>query len=88
MTHYQGEYTENRFLEVVGDVFIRLLQMTVLPYVTVSLITGLGRLNAHQAIVLARKGGAVLVHYTVVVCLPLFPDCLELWTFKSKTNHD
>jgi Na+/H+-dicarboxylate symporter len=32
-------------LEVVGDVFIRLLQMTVLPYVMVSLISGLVRLD-------------------------------------------
>ena len=32
---------------VLGDAFIRLLQMTVLPYVVVSLVLGLGRLSPH-----------------------------------------
>ncbi len=30
-------------LKVVGDVFVKLLQMTVLPYIVVSLIAGFGR---------------------------------------------
>ena len=34
---------------VVGDAFIRLLQMTVLPYVVVSLILGLGQLSSDRA---------------------------------------
>jgi L-cystine uptake protein TcyP (sodium:dicarboxylate symporter family) len=32
--------------EVFADAFVRLLQMTVLPYVTVSIIGALGGLNA------------------------------------------
>ena len=32
-------------LRVVADAFVRLLQMTVLPYVTVSLIVGIGSLD-------------------------------------------
>ena len=36
------------FLGVIGDAFILLLQMTVLPYVMVSLIVGLGRLTQRR----------------------------------------
>jgi Na+/H+-dicarboxylate symporter/ABC-type amino acid transport substrate-binding protein len=36
-------------LEVLGSVYIHLLQMTVLPYVLVSIIGGLGRLNQTMA---------------------------------------
>ena len=32
-------------LEIVGTGFVRLLQMTVLPYMTFSLVAGLGRLT-------------------------------------------
>jgi Na+/H+-dicarboxylate symporter/ABC-type amino acid transport substrate-binding protein len=35
--------------EVFADGFVRLLQMTVLPYVTVSIISGLGQLERRQA---------------------------------------
>ena len=36
-------------IKVIGDVYIRLLQMTVLPYVLVSIIGGLGRLDSNMA---------------------------------------
>lgn len=49
------------FLSVVGRGFIALLQMTVLPYITVSLIAGLGSLDYKSARLLARRGGAVLL---------------------------
>ena len=42
-------------LEIVGQAYIRLLQITVLPYILVSLIGGLGRLDAD----IARRIGAV-----------------------------
>ena len=40
-------------LKIAGDIYIRLLQMTVLPYVIVSLIAGLGQLDARLARLLA-----------------------------------
>ncbi|MEE9608781.1 MAG: cation:dicarboxylase symporter family transporter, partial [Myxococcota bacterium] len=67
------------FLQVVADGFIRLLQMAVLPYVTVALIAGLGRLNRREMRVVVRIGGAVLLLFWVmalalVVAMPLaFP---------------
>ena len=36
-------------LSIGGDAYIRLLQMTVLPYVIVSLVAGLGGLDANMA---------------------------------------
>jgi len=47
-------------LKIAGDIFVGLLQMTVLPYVMVSLIAGLGRLDFHEARRLALRGGLVL----------------------------
>ena len=44
-------------LEVAGDAFIRLLQMIVLPYIVVSLIAGLGRLDLVDAKRLGLWGG-------------------------------
>ncbi|HXW05591.1 MAG TPA: cation:dicarboxylase symporter family transporter [Vicinamibacterales bacterium] len=41
--------------------FVRLLQMTVLPYVTLSIIGSLGSLQLHEARRLALRAGAVLV---------------------------
>jgi Na+/H+-dicarboxylate symporter len=48
-------------LQNVGKAFILLLQMTVLPYITLSLITGLGQLNYQQVKMLAVKAGSLLV---------------------------
>ena len=54
-----GEYCAD--LKIVGDIFIQLLQMAVLPYIVVSLIAGLGRLTFSAAASLARKCGLVLL---------------------------
>jgi Na+/H+-dicarboxylate symporter/ABC-type amino acid transport substrate-binding protein len=48
-------------LQTVADGFVRLLQMTVLPYVTISIIASLGSLNMQQARLLATRGGLVVV---------------------------
>src|SRR5262245_7542849 len=44
----------------VAEAYIKLLQMTVLPYVTVSIIGGLGRLQPAEARALGTRTGAVL----------------------------
>lgn len=48
-------------LKVVGDIFVKLLQITVLPYIIVSLIAGFGRMELSQAKRLAIRGTAVLL---------------------------
>jgi Na+/H+-dicarboxylate symporter len=48
-------------LEVVADGYIDLLQMMVLPFVTVSIVGGLGALDGAQAWSLLRRVGMVLL---------------------------
>ncbi|MEW6364713.1 MAG: cation:dicarboxylase symporter family transporter [Acidobacteriota bacterium] len=67
-------------LRTVAEIFIQLLQMTVLPYVTVSLISGLGSLTLRQArMMLTRVGGLLLLlwalTFVMVFLMPwAFPD--------------
>jgi Na+/H+-dicarboxylate symporter/ABC-type amino acid transport substrate-binding protein len=47
-------------LQPIADIYIRLMQMTVLPYLVVSLMLGLGQLSASQAVRLAKSAGLLL----------------------------
>jgi Na+/H+-dicarboxylate symporter len=73
-----GEYCAR--LQIIGDAFIKLLQMSILPYIVVSLITGIGSLSFVQAKSLARKAGVLLllfwaVGFFMILVLPLaFPE--------------
>jgi Na+/H+-dicarboxylate symporter/ABC-type amino acid transport substrate-binding protein len=48
-------------LKWAADGFVKLLQMTVLPYVTVSIISSLGKLRYEDARALGMRTGAVIV---------------------------
>jgi Na+/H+-dicarboxylate symporter/ABC-type amino acid transport substrate-binding protein len=82
------------FLQVVADAYVRLLQMTVLPYVTVAIIIGLGSLDAAQARALGAKVGVILVLiWTVaigmVVLFPLmFPQNQNASFFSASLVED
>jgi Na+/H+-dicarboxylate symporter len=56
-----GEYTA--VLSFLGDAFIGLLQMTVLPYIVVSLIANIGRRSAQESRQLLRLGGTLLAFF-------------------------
>jgi len=43
-------------IKIIGNAFIQLLQMTVLPYGILSLITGPGSFGGQDALSLAKKG--------------------------------
>ena len=66
-------------LSLVADAFIRLLQMAVLPYIVVSLVGALGRLDRRHATAIARAGAGALgaiwgVTLLLVAAMPLaFP---------------
>jgi Na+/H+-dicarboxylate symporter/ABC-type amino acid transport substrate-binding protein len=47
-------------LQVVADAYVRLLQMTVLPYVTIAIITGLGALDFETARTIGKRVGGVI----------------------------
>lgn len=72
-------------LTVVGTAFIRMLQITVLPYIIVALITGLGRLHIAEIGKLARSGGGVLLLFWALgICLILsMPIAYPDWPQRS-----
>jgi Na+/H+-dicarboxylate symporter len=76
-------------LGIIADGFVKLLQMTVLPYVTISIVSSLGSLNAAEAKRLAFRAGAVLVGLWAValifaMLLPLaFPARVSASFFTS-----
>jgi Na+/H+-dicarboxylate symporter len=59
-------------LKIIGDIFIKLLQMTVLPYIVVSLIAGFGRMTTEQVKRLALRGSAVLLVIWVLALVLIF----------------
>jgi Na+/H+-dicarboxylate symporter/ABC-type amino acid transport substrate-binding protein len=67
-------------LKLVGDVFVKLLQVTVLPYIVASLIAGFGRMHMSHARRLAVRGTATLLviwamALIIIFVAPLaFPD--------------
>jgi Na+/H+-dicarboxylate symporter/ABC-type amino acid transport substrate-binding protein len=68
-------------LEVIGDVYIRLLQMTVLPYVLVSIIGGLGRLDSTMASRIGMRAVKVIIimWLSVMATLLLLPWAYPDW---------
>ncbi len=85
---FLGEYAVA--LKWVADGFVKLLQMTVLPYVTLSIVTSLGSLDYAEARRLGLRAGAVLIVLWSIALLfacliPLaFPD-VESAVFFSTT---
>jgi Na+/H+-dicarboxylate symporter/ABC-type amino acid transport substrate-binding protein len=76
-------------LEVVGNTYVRLLQMTVLPYLLASIVGGLGRLKASTAARIGiRAAGLVLFLWLATMLtnllLPLaYPDWQAASFFSS-----
>ncbi len=82
-----GEYCG--FLQIFGDAFIKLLQITILPYIFVSLMHGLGGLTYDQARQLAIKAGILLlifwaIVFAVILLMALsFPQWVSAAFFSS-----
>ena len=78
-------------LSVVGTAFIRLLQITVIPYIIVALITGLGRLDLAEIGRLAKSGGSVLLllwalGILLILAMPLsYPDWPQRSLFQKSS---
>jgi Na+/H+-dicarboxylate symporter len=73
---FLGEYA--MALKWAADGFVKLLQMTVLPYVTLSIVTSLGSLRYDEARMLGVRAGAVVV---VLWAIALLFACLIPLTF-------
>jgi Na+/H+-dicarboxylate symporter len=64
-----GEY--GAWVKWIGDAFVGLLQMTVLPYVAVSLICNVGRMSPGESGRLARIASGILLLLWLVGLLTL-----------------
>ena len=83
---FLGEYCAS--LKVIGDAFIKLLQMSILPYIVVSIISGIGSLTHDLAKSLARKAGGLMllfwaVGFGIILILPLTFPSIESGSFFS-----
>src|SRR5918993_1236663 len=73
----------------VADAFVKLLQMTVLPYVTLSIVTSLGSLTAAEARIMGIRAGAVIASLWAIglgfaFLIPLaFPDIESAMFFST-----
>jgi len=80
-------------LHYVADAWIGLMQMTVLPYVTVSLIVGLGQLDLALARQLAVRGGLLMLLFwgialLVVTVMPMaFPEFVSAAFFSAQAKE-
>jgi Na+/H+-dicarboxylate symporter len=63
-------------LKIFGDIFVKLLQITVLPYIIVSLIAGFGRMELAQAKRLAVRGSVALILIWVLALVMIFVAAL------------
>jgi Na+/H+-dicarboxylate symporter len=73
-------------LAIVGKAYIGLIQMSILPYMIVSLMLGIGSLSYEKAAKLAITGGIVLVAswflaFTIVFLIPLAFPSMEAGSF-------
>ena len=73
------------FFKDIGRAFILLLQMTVLPYITLSLITGLGQLTYQEVKQLVLKaGGVLLLSWGLAIATVLvIPLAFPVWESAS-----
>lgn len=76
-------------VQVIGQIFIGLLQMTVLPYILVSLIAGIGKLSYAEMRLLAIQGGRfVLLFWVIALAITIaftaaFPNWVSATFFSS-----
>jgi proton glutamate symport protein len=72
-------------LQILGNAFVGLLQMTVLPFIVLSLIGGIGKLTASQSRLLLGKVALImLVLWTLaLLCVLLIPLALPAQTSSS-----
>lgn len=78
-----GEHTI--WIQWIGDAFVGLLQMAVLPYVAISLITSVGRLSLTTGTRLLRVSAAILMLLWIVglVSLAIMSQAFPAWETGS-----
>ena len=72
-------------VQIIGNIFIGLLQMTVLPYILVSLIAGIGKLSYAEIRVLAVQGGRFVLLFWALALLITIAFTATLPNWESAT---
>lgn len=70
-------------LGILGQIFIGLLQMTVLPYILVSLSAGLGRLTYAEAGTLALRGGGFVLLFWAITLVAVVGIAMSFPAWES-----
>ena len=72
-------------LNILGNIYVRLLQMTVLPYLLMSIIGGLGRLDMETAAKIGIRAGALVLFIWMTTMLTnlLLPLAYPNWEAAS-----
>jgi Na+/H+-dicarboxylate symporter len=79
------------WMSIIGNAVILLMQMTVYPYIVVSLIGGIGQLSKRDASMLFRQAGVVmlllwLLGLCVILVMPsVFPELESASFFSTST---
>ncbi len=78
-----GEYTS--WIKWIGDAFVGLLQMAILPYVAISLVVNVGRLSISRGTRLLVAGlGVLLLLWLIAVCtLIIVSQAFPTWETGS-----
>lgn len=79
-----------RKLRVVGDIYVNLLLMCVMPYIVTTLIYGIGRLNINNAKLIAIKGGIItLLFWSIAIFFVLLmPMTFPQWDSSGFYSPD
>jgi Na+/H+-dicarboxylate symporter/ABC-type amino acid transport substrate-binding protein len=77
-------------LSVIGDIYVNLLLMCVMPYIVTTLIYGIGRLNINNAKLIAVKGGIItLLFWSIAIFFVLLlPVTFPEWDSSGFYSRD
>ena len=70
-------------LQPIADIYIRMMQMMVLPYLVLTLITGFGQLDVIKAKQLAVRGGVLLLLTWALTCVVVVAMSLTFPGYQS-----
>ena len=71
--------------KVVGDLFVQLLQITVLPYIVVSLIAGFAKMRIDQVSTLAVRGGLILLAIWLITLIMVYLSALSFPPLENES---
>ena len=72
-------------VQLLGEIFIALLQMTVLPYILISLIGGLGKLSYPEVRLLAVRGGRFVLLFWLIALFVIVAFTASFPSWESAT---